>query len=302
MTLGLTIGIAAAFLWSIVNIIDKYLVERFCRDTGIGALIILSSLVPGVVIPVGFLLSDGTVLIQKSGILILLISGALTTLWIGLYLHALLEEDVSVVTALFQLTPVFALLLGIVFLGEMLTLTQLAAGCIVVLGSIAISLEPSSKKIKWKPLLYISGASMTVAFMNVLFKFVAADIQFWTAIFWQAIGTFATGILVYLFYNKFRASLLRFLKKNAGLGISLNLFNESITVIGDVLFAFAILLAPLAIIQTTESFQPIFVFFMVLLLAATFPKLAHEDFSRSAIIQKILGIFLVVSGTIVLYL
>jgi hypothetical protein len=45
------IALAAPALWSAVNYIDKYLVEKYFKGGGIGALLIFSSLVGIIVIP-----------------------------------------------------------------------------------------------------------------------------------------------------------------------------------------------------------------------------------------------------------
>ncbi len=299
---GLLLGVGAAFLFSLVNIVDKYLIERFSKDSGIGALIILSSLFPVTLIPIALIIEQGAVELSVYASAVLILSGALTTTWVTLYLLALEDDDVSRVMPIFQFTPVAAFILAFIFLGEMPEVKHLIAGVIIVLGSFVLGYELSTGKFKWRLLWLIVGASIAIALMNTLFKLIALDASFWTSIFWQAIGTVLSGLILFAAHKNYRRQFIAFIKENTGIGLSLNTANESLTLAGDVLFAFAILLAPLALVQTTEAFQPVFVFFIGLAVTLLSPKLFKEDLSKESLVQKILGISVVFFGTLLLYI
>ncbi len=84
-------------------------------------------------------------------------------------------------------------------------------------------------------------------------------------------------------------------------GLSLNATNESLTLLGDLLFGFAILFAPIALIQTTEAYQPVFVIMASFILAQVFGvESVREDYSRGALIKKIVGTLFVLAGSAVL--
>jgi len=295
---GYLIAILATFLWSIVSLIDKILVERFCKDKGVGALVVLSTLFPAVLLPISYVVASGQIQLPLFDILILVFSGVLTVGWLTLYLHALYEEDVSIVMPLMQLTPVIALVLAFLFLGEWPTTTKLIAGAIIVIGSFVLSIEQTTGSIKKKLLMYVIGASTFIAFTNTLFKFVTTEESFWTSMFWHSLGIFLTGLFIYIFHREYRRNFKEFIKDNLGVGITINTVNESLTITGDVLFAFATLLAPLALIQSMEAYQSIFVFILGIIIAKIAPELLNEDLSRKVVIQKIFGILLVFGGTI----
>lgn len=301
MTFGFLLGVCAAFLWSIVNLIDKYLVERFSKNTGIGALIVLSSLFPSTLVPIAFFVAHGNITLPFNEVLILLFSGALTVLWVALYLLALEDDDASTVMPIFQLTPIAAFFTAYVILGELPSSAQMIAGAVILVGSLVLGYEFATGKFKWKLLAYIGGASIAIALMNTLFKLVAEDTPFWTSIFWYAVGTTICGICLTIFHTQYRNQFIKFIKENAGIGLTLNGLNESLTVAGDIIFAYAILLAPIALIQTTEAFQPVFVFLIGIFLTLFFPSVVHEDFSRPILIQKLFGIIFVCLGTVLLY-
>jgi hypothetical protein len=60
-------------------------------------------------------------------------------------------------------------------------------------------------------------------------------------------------------------------------------------------------LAPLAIVQTTDAYAPIITFVGGILLARFVPHILDEDISRTVLIQKTLGIAVVVAGSLLLY-
>ena len=295
---GLLLGILATLLWSFVSIIDKGLVERFCKDQGVGALVILSSLFPVVLLPISYGMATGPLWLPVLDIGILLFSGFLTVAWLALYLNALYDEDVSLVIPFFQLTPVFALAFGFLFLGEWPETVKLLAGAVIVLGAFVLSVEQTTGRIKKKLLFAMGGASAIIALMNALFKFVTIEETFWVSMCWHSLGIFLTGFCLYLLHTGYRRRFHNFIRTNWGVGLSVNVINETLTIVGDVIFAFAILLAPLVLVQSMEAYQAVFVFIIGIILSRIAPRLLNEDFNRTVVIQKITGISLVLIGTI----
>ena len=76
--------------------------------------------------------------------------------------------------ALYQLSPVFAYFLGYIFLGEILTLTQILAALLVLVGAgiLSFDLEEIEGKIliKWGMVGFIALSALFFAFNDVLFK------------------------------------------------------------------------------------------------------------------------------------
>ena len=46
------IALGSVFLWSVVTYLDKFIIERFIKNRGVGSLILFSSLFAGIVIPI----------------------------------------------------------------------------------------------------------------------------------------------------------------------------------------------------------------------------------------------------------
>lgn len=298
MIQGILLGIAAAFFWSLTNIIDKYLTTKHAPDGNIWGILILSCLFPALLLPISA--HYGTINTSSGNILILLFAGSLMVSWIYFYLKALVEDDTSVVMTILVLAPFFSLLFSSLILGEMLSFIQLLGGGLLVLGSLSVTYTPLSGSFKFKLLFYAITASVIMGLMHTLFKFVTFEEIFWQSMFWRSAGMVITGVLLCIFFNKIRNSFVDFLITYSKTGLSTNSANETLTLVGDTLFGFAILLAPIALIQTTEAYQPIFIIIIISIFTAFGFDIANEDTTQKKLIQKISGIILVIAGSIVL--
>ncbi|MEZ4104590.1 MAG: EamA family transporter [Candidatus Paceibacterota bacterium] len=301
MITGLMIGIAAAFVWSITNIVDKYLVDEYAQDGNIGGVLLLSCFFPITLLVLSLMIAGQSVwYLPTEEIYTLLLTGFLLVLWIYFYLKALSEDDASVVMTLLVLAPFFSLIFGQIILKEFLTSVELLAGGLMVLGALTVVYEPNAKKIKWKVFGYAIAASVITALMLSLFKFVALEGGAWESLFWRSVGMVFIGGLIYLFISSYRDSFHIFMRDHFTRGVGLNVTNESLTLTGDTLFAVAILFAPLALVQTTEAYQPIFVFLMILIINRFGVRVVQENIEKKVLIQKGIGFVLVLVGTIIL--
>jgi hypothetical protein len=121
--------------------------------------------------------------------------------------------------------------------------------------------------------------------------------------FWRSFGMVFAGVLLCVVITRIRDTFYDFIQNYLQSGLSLNATNESLTLVGDLLFGFAILFAPIALIQTTEAYQPIFVLISTFVLSQLFGVASvREDYSRAALIKKGLGIICVLIGSLLLVL
>ncbi len=304
MLIGFLYGIAAAFFWSLTNIIDKHLTMRHAKDGNIWGIVILSCLFPAILLPIAHNYT-GTPVLSTSWIdaSILMLSGTLMVGWIYFYLKALTEDDTSIVMTLLVLAPFFSLLFGNLILKELPTMVQLLGGALLIIGAIVVSYEYSENKFNTKLILYALLASLIMGLMHSLFKFSTLEGDFWQSMFWRSSGMVVTGVILCFAIKRIRDAFYHFMQHYLRNGLSLNATNESLTLLGDLLFGFAILFAPIALIQTTEAYQPIFVVMASFMLAQFFGvESVREDFSREAITKKVIGALFVLAGSTVLVL
>jgi len=195
------ISIIPPMIWAATNHIDKYLLNRFFKNSGGGPLVImsaLSSILP--VVLIAALIPDKIWI----GFLPALITFGLGIIFVVtsfLYLKALSKDEPSVVVPMFQLITVFNYILGLIFLNEHLTTMQIAACLLVIIGAVAITLDLTKGKFHLKKgvfLIMLLDCAIISAY-DLIFKKYALATNFWGAMFWPYVCFFITGILLLLF-------------------------------------------------------------------------------------------------------
>jgi uncharacterized membrane protein len=297
-------ALLAPFFWSIANHIDKFLLNKHFKGIGKEALILYSTLFGVVVFPVAFIFDHSVFSVGLINIIVLIIGGCLSAVAVYFYLFALEDEETSIVAPFMQITPVFGFMLGFLLLKETLNLGQIIGSLIVVLGAFILSLEISElqnikfkKKIMWLMILNC----LAFAGYEILFKFVAVEKGFWVSTFWEYVGLFAFGFFLFASSRKHRTDFLFLIKRHNWKLFSINITNESLTIIGNMFGNFALLLAPAALVMTVAGYQPIFVFLGSIVLTTFFPRIAKENISFKHLLHKSLAILVVFLGTFIMY-
>lgn len=297
------IALAGPFLYALTNYIDKILLEKYFKESGIGTILLFSSLISIFTLPFFFLM-DRTVLdVSLTSILILAVKGALGVGVLWCYLIALRGEETSVVIVFYQLVPVLGTIMGYVLLDEVLTGMQLIAMAIIILGTTIVAFEIDSDnrfKLRKKTIIPMLGASFFWAFGGVIFKSVALEENLWRALFWERFMLLMAGICIFIFMSSYRKNFILALKNNSRNILSLNFLNEFVYILGDVAVAYAYLLAPVGLVLLTESFQPIFVLIIGIVLTIYFPKIIVEKTEMKHVWQKIIAISITGVGTYLL--
>ncbi|SRR5579885_2864673 len=225
--------IALAFcgpvLWAASTHIDKYLVDRFFRDSDVGVLLVFTALVNLVPLPFIAAFDPGILAIGAAGIVTMLCSGVLYMGAMYFYLGALQREEASVVAPLFQAAPLFTYGLAYFVLHERLTAVQLVGGGAIVAGAIIISLNPESLRsgFRLRLMLLMLGCTLALALASVSFKLFAVEDEFWATTFWMFLGEAAFGLAFLLFPSR-RAEFFGMFRKRPLVVAGINAVNELI--------------------------------------------------------------------------
>lgn len=297
------LALVGPLLYAITNHIDKILLTKFFREGGVGTLILFSSLLSVFAIPFLFLGDTSVFAVEKKHIAVLTGASLLNISVLWFYLLALKDNDASVVIVFYQLVPVFGLVFGYLFLGEMLTPRQLAAMGIIIFGASLVSFEIDEEngfRLRGAIVGYMLGAVTCWALQSVIFKAVALKENVWRSLFWEHVMLVAVGILIFLFIPAYRRHFLKVFRTNSAAVLALNAFNEGAYMLGSIVVAFAYMLAPVALVLLAESFQPIFVFAIGVFLTVFFPRLSRENIRPRSIGQKLAAIAITGVGTYVL--
>jgi drug/metabolite transporter (DMT)-like permease len=297
------IALIGPILWAICNHIDKYLLSDRFKGSNIGALMLFSTLLSIIIIPILYFINTDIFNPSILNIIILIVTGLLTGLAMIPYMYALDKDETSIVVPLFQLIPIWGFFLAFILLGETLTWIQTMGCLFIIFGSIVITIEEDiDEKIKFKKrTIYLMLLStILIAVYETIFKFVAVDIGFVIASFWEQIGLLILGIILFVCFEKYRVGFIHLLKTQGRKIVTLNIGSEALSIIGNLATNFALIIAPVALVLTVNGFQPLFVFLFGLILTILFPKFCHEKLSKKHLVQKIISILVIVMGSILI--
>lgn len=300
------IALIAPVLWSIVNHIDKYLLSRYLKDRGVGAILIFSCLSSFLILPAIILVFHSQIFNFTAGYLFGFASlGFLSTIAFFFYLKAVDIEEVSIVIPLFQLMPVFGYFLSYLINGESLNTQQILASLLIIFGVIILSFEidvENKLKLKKKILLFVILSSFLYALNDTLFKKIAISESFWITVFWQYIGLVLFGLIIMVLSKKFRQDFKDMIFKSNSINLSLNFLSEILYIAGNLCSNFAMLLAPVAIVMIISSYQPVFVFMIGIFMTMFFPKIITEKITTGHFFHKFISIIIIIIGSYLLFL
>jgi drug/metabolite transporter (DMT)-like permease len=299
------IALAAPFLWALVNLADKYLVTNYSgKEKSSGSLVLFSSLI-GIVASLAIgIFTRGIFAIPLLDKALLIFIGAFGIGWIILYLFTLGIEEVSAVIPWMLTIPIFGCILSYFFLGETLTHKQLLGAGVIFLGAIVLSVDFSKIRIlfKKKIALYMLLSCFIYAINGVIFKFVALSDSFWIASFWEYLGLGLGGIFIFLFIGGYRRDFIFNISQSGFFIFSVNVISEFVTIAGNLLTNYALLIAPVALVYMVGSFQPVAVLLLTFFSTKFWPRIVSENFSRKIFIPKIIAILLMLFGSAILFL
>lgn len=289
-------------LWAMCNHIDKIVLERYFKEGGVGTLIIVSALASVIASPFLYMIDPSVLDVGRGNFGIIVVTAVLDIVLLWAYLNAMQKDDSSRVIVYYQLVPIFGIVAGWVFLGEVISNDQLVAMAVVILGTSIVSLENVEGRFRFKgrTVGYMLIACACWAAELAIFKVVALEENAWRTLFWKHIVLMVLGVLMVLFIPRYRVSFQAAMRTNSIPLLSANLLNEVLYMLGTVSYGLAAMLAPVALVLLTETFQSIFVFIMAIFIARFLPKLATERIDRAHVAMKGVAICITGLGTYLL--
>jgi uncharacterized membrane protein len=284
-------------LWAISVHFDKYLIDRFFQDSNVVVLLLFTAFIGVLMLPFIWYFEPSVIHHDLGSIALMTLSGILYFSGMLLYLKSLQGEEASVVAPFFQAGPLFGYVLAYLVLGEVLTPRQMAGGVLIILGTLFVSLRfgQNAKRFKARLAIQMLSCGFIMALSGLIFKAFALKVEFWTTIFWMFVGEAIFGVTL-LLITPYRQELMALLRKNTAALLSINGANEVINMSGSLGNRYALLFAPLSIVQAIGSTTALFVFAFGVLLTIFFPGLSREDLSARELMQKGAAAVLVAIG------
>jgi drug/metabolite transporter (DMT)-like permease len=296
------IALWAPFLLACANHNDKFLLSRYLEGKSIGAIVVLSSLCSGVAIPIVSLIQPDVYEVSLAQGAALVATGMLSVLAAVCYLYALDLDEASFVTPFYQTAPIFAYVLGYFILGEAITLAQGLGASVIIVGALALSLELGRRRIRFKRnvVALMLVASSLSAINGVIFKLIALDKGFWGSLFWGFVGQVMAGLILLVCVPSYRRDFLSLFKQQKVAAVGLIALSRTLFSVSEAVTLYATLLAPVAMVLVVNSFQPLFVFILGIVLTLLFPSVSKEALDRRKMVQKGVGIgFMLMGGYLI---
>ncbi|HWA32129.1 MAG TPA: EamA family transporter [Candidatus Paceibacterota bacterium] len=294
------IALSAPALWAVTNHIDGFVISRYSAGKRVASLLVFTGLVSGLAaVLISIFAKVETIALWQE--LLGIFAGCLFVGGYIPYMQALKEDEVSIAAPLWQMVVPLSYILGAIFLKEHLSGHQILATLIVIAGAVLMSMNPHG--FRWKPRIFflMLFASFLIALNTIVFKFIGLESSFWTISFWEYLGAFVFGLGL-LVITPVRTDFLTFVREGGRTIVSLSTLSEAINVVARLLFNYAALIAPIALVYAVNGAQPFFIFLYALIIFAFFPKIKAEDFSRRSFILKIVATIILIAGSTLLFL
>ncbi|NCN07776.1 EamA family transporter [Candidatus Falkowbacteria bacterium] len=294
----LIITVFAYFLNAIAVVIDKFLLSKRISNPAVYAIFISTlSLLSLILIPFGFhLYSPGQILIA-------LMAGVIFTFALFYMFKALGQNEASSITPFMGgLQPIFVFILALMFLNEKLTLQQIIAFGVIIMGTVLISWQKSSKTNKKSAYLFAIISTLLFAASYTINKYSFVNQDFISGFVWTRIGAFL-GALILLLSAKNRYDIKSELKQPKKQTGSLFIVGQVAGALSFILINYTISISSsVALVNSLQGLQYIFLLIIVFSLSWKFPKLLEEKLTWPVITKKIIATILIIGGLFILFI
>jgi hypothetical protein len=134
------------------------------------------------------------------------------------------------------------------------------------------------------------------AINGVIFKLIAVQTGFWVSLFWGFVGQVMAGLTFLACVASYRRDFLVLFEQRKVAVVGLIALSRTLFIVSEAVTLFAMLLAPVALVLVVNSFQPLFVFILGTVLTLLFPRVFKESLDRRKMLQKGVGIGLMLMG------
>jgi drug/metabolite transporter (DMT)-like permease len=281
-------------VYTITNYVDKFLLSKRVKDYN--ALPIYTASVSFIF---GFVwwAIVGFPLLPPFDAGIIILTGMITIFSIVLYFQALSTEETSTVILLFQLSPLFTLLLSSIFLKEVIS-NQQYIGFGFILGATLLLALPK-KNDSWKlpkSFWLIMIYDILFAIIGILLKFATYESSFSQIVAYESIGMGIGGVLIFLLIPQIRKAFLKSRKQLFKKALPVIVLNEIFFIIAKSLGYYAFVIGPVALVSVLTNVQVFFGIVFGWMITRLFPKLLKEDISSTTFNTKLIMALLLFIG------
>lgn len=312
----------ASILWAVVVIVDKFILTHYIKDAVSYQVFLTLTMLPFLIFLLPFTSHNTNSSTPTILPVIIILLGVAMGLVYVLYNKALLIEEVSRVTPLFYLSPLFVLLFSFMFIGEGLSLRRYVGIGLMVFSAISVSVSlrgrnrdygdgdrhnyrqshSHSLHISLSPaLLMILVLDIMNAGKDVISKLMLSHLDYLSYLFWFLLGNIAGRPLLLLIPHN-REKTLMIIKTLPPKVYLLSFINSTLAWAGYVLYFKAVSMTYISLVSAIPTTQPFLVFIFATLLGLFYPGLIEEKTDRRSLTIKgiaavsvLIGAYLILS-------
>lgn len=290
----LMLALLSSLLWSASNLIDKYLLEKLLKNPLLSLDVIFFM---DLIIGAGIWLFKDIPDLSLVNLALVLIAGALGMMGAVFYFMALNIEEVSRIVPMFNISPLFILVLATIFLGEVFTPGNYLGIAMLVVGSVLISIKrvESKRKFHWGRSMWLMlGCLITGAVVQVITKYLLGFADYWSVFSYLRLSNAIVLIpFVFMSWKALASTTKRHGKKVLGfIGMS-----EGLAIGATFVFTLAVSLGPVTLVNSVGALQPLFVLAIMVMFSHFFPHILKEDIDRHTVALKVVAVALMILGT-----
>ena len=294
MELWLIFALLSPLGYALVNVIEKFLLEKKIKNFYSYA--VFTGFLYVVPISIIWYFVGFPDIDQKIASIALFV-GLCCGMLHFLYYYALTKYEVSRIMGLFYIYPVFVALFSFLFIGERLSLVHYTAIAIAVFSTVFLGIEKHKEKWRISHLFWIMMlASILPAVIDVSDKYLLGSYTYWEVYLLVMIPTSIVNILPILSRTVRRDLYQPVHFIFPMLVIEITAFGAGYS------FLRAASIAPISLVSTYGTLQPVFVFVLILMLSLFIPSILKEPMTRHAIFHKAIGIAAIVAAAVILSL
>lgn len=286
----ITFALIGLLAYSLVDLLEKIVISNKIKSTLLTA-IFLAMFYPLHLIIIPFI---ANVEINFHSLLAFVLGVGLSFAYM-LFMYSLLHEELSRVSILGHIHPIFVALLAYYLFNENLRLLDyLAIGIITISASLA---SYKGGKIVSKALLPMFILNAVIALEYIFTKYILGFISYWSYTFWLMFGL--TLVRIVLFIKK--SIRRRFLELRLDKRLTMYGFSISLLLLLAVLSSsYALSLHNVSTISAIFAIEPLIILFLVYILKKTNIKIIEEDLLTKRVVLKMISTILVVIGVYLL--
>jgi len=292
--------LASTLLFSVVSILDKRLLAglfpsftTFNITFGLLQFLIAPMFLVAVILTVGF---DG-----GGGVSWALASGLLWAVGLSLFFYALNMEEVSRVSPMQSITPVFTAIIAVALFDESITLLQWLAIVIVVMGAVMINLRSENGRIQIahrKAFLVLLASAFVLAWAFIVSDQATDRMNVWATQGFRALAM-GTGVLAITWRPRHTASVIATIR-NRRIAPLMLLTEGFLAPTASLIFVYALSIGPVALVSTVFAVRPLSVLAISTFLSTGYWNVLNEPLDRSTLGLKLFSTLLIVGGVMLL--